>query len=351
MAVGINYMWGYNQYGWYFGTHWRFGEQERLLWMDQWLTEFERNLTLWRQDDLRVSVVRIFLYCNLQSYGSVNASGRWQLPDPTDPRYPAFMGRYLSQFEEMLRICVRTGMKVIPSLVDFPIGEPSASITREERWTIVTDRGVRDQFFAQAFRPLLQISARPEYSNCIFAWEVMNEPHWLRSTSWPDHSGQQWWITVRPPRCTDAELWEFLHAGLREIHSHSGHASTIGHRFYRDCLEFPQGSRPQFHYYPTFYNADPTPLPSYDPRGQVRGAFLGEFAAGTQGHEWTGLLGKDGPGPRERVRERLLTLNDLGYRLGMIWPDLDWRGSPGDPDPKVSDEVLDGIRDYWRLAP
>jgi hypothetical protein len=92
------------------------------------------------------------------------------------------MGRYLSQFEEMLRICARTGMKVIPSLVDFPIGEPAAAITREERWTIVTNRNVRDQFFAQAFRPLLQISARPEYSGSIYAWEVMNEPHWLRST-------------------------------------------------------------------------------------------------------------------------------------------------------------------------
>jgi hypothetical protein len=351
MEVGVNYMWGYNKYGLYFGTHWRFGEAERELWMDQWLTEFERNLVRWRQNDLRITVVRIFLYCNLQSYGNVNANGKWELPSPSHPHYLSFFARYVDHFTRMLDSCRKTGMKVIPSLVDFAIGQPTPSITQEERWSIVTDRAVREQFFAQAFRPLLQISAQPEYAPSIFAWEVMNEPHWLQSTQWPDHSGNRWWVDVDPPRCTQAELWEFLHAGLREIHAYSGLQSTIGHRFYRDCLGFPHGSIPQFHYYPTFYNADPTPLPAYDPRGQVRKAFLGEFAAGTQGHEWTGLWGKDGPGPRERVRERLLKLNELGYRLGMIWPDLDWNGNPGDPDPKLSPEALEGIRDYWRLAP
>ncbi|MGC4063435.1 MAG: hypothetical protein QM784_02025 [Polyangiaceae bacterium] len=350
MAVGINYMWGYNKYGLYFGTHWRFGEAERELWMDDWLTEFECNLTRWRQDDLRVSVVRIFLYCNLQSYGSVSASGRWELPSPGDARYPAFMGRYLSQFEEMLRICARTGMKLIPSLVDFGIGAPLPHLEREQRWSIITDRSVRDQFFAQAMVPLLEISQRPEYRTTLYAWEVMNEPSWLTGSLWP-RPGQT--PKVVSPRVTQSELWEFLHKGVSEIHSR-GLPSTVGHRFYDDMSTYPTGLGPQFHYYPAFYNADPTPLPHYnatDP-GRIRRAILGEFAAGTEGNTWTGLFGRDEPGARERVRERLLEASRLGYRLSVLWPDLPpWGGPIGAPDPKLSSEALDGIRDYWSAAP
>src|SRR5512145_880237 len=96
-------------------------------------------------------------------------------------------------------------------------------------------------------------------------WLVQTQPHWLQSYFWPPAHGSLPRV-VQTPRCTTAELWEFLHKGLSEIHSY-GLPSTIGHRFYSDMSKYPHGDKPQFHYYPRSYNQDPIPLVSYTARG------------------------------------------------------------------------------------
>jgi hypothetical protein len=150
-----------------------------------------------------------------------------------------------------------------------------------------------------------------------------------------------------------ATINTFLKTELDLIKKH-GFSSTVGHRYKGDLRVYHTGTKGQFHYYPNPINDDPEPIPEYNDTTSVpdkfNNAFIGEFGAGTQGNQWKGLDGRDGPGPRERVRERLLFLERKGYKLAFIWPDLEFRGkiTIATPDPKLSAEAQAGIMDYWK---
>ncbi len=327
MRVGVNYMWGYDKYGYYFGPHWRYGEGPREPWMDGWLVDFENNLVEWKRE-LRVDVVRIFLLCNLQNFGNVGDDGRWVPPATIDDRY-------FEQFQRMLDIGVKTGVQLIPSLLDFGIGEPK--IHHERRCRVITEPGLREEFFEQVLVSLLRLANQERYRPSIYAFEIMNEPSWLTGHFWPRPGS-----LPRPmmPRVSRDALSEFLKQGVALVARYSL-PSTVGHRFYSDLWRYPTGSIPQFHYYPHPLNRDPRRLP------WCREAFVGEFAAGIEGRPWRNLAHRDRPGPREKVCERLRALEQLGYRLALIWPDLPCQGSGPGHDPKLSGEAKAGIREYW----
>ena len=149
MRVGINYPWGFNKYGLYFGPHWRDGESPREPELDGWLQAYADNTRRWKQE-LGVSVVRIFLLCNLQNLGSA-PHGSWRLPARLD-------ARFIDHLCRMLELAKSASIQLMPSLVDFGIGSPLTGERREGRTSIITREETRAAFFELVLSPFLQAS-------------------------------------------------------------------------------------------------------------------------------------------------------------------------------------------------
>jgi hypothetical protein len=185
MRVGINYMWGYDKYGWYFGPHWRSNEAPREHEMDYWLIQLDNNLKHWKSN-LKVDIVRIFVLCNLQNVGYADANGKWQLPTGKDPAK-----RHLEHLTQMLTTFQKYGAQVIPVLLDFGLADPD--LYHEDRKSLITDPAVTARFNEMFFEPMLRESKK--FKASVFAWEVINEPSWIASLWWPDFSSK---IKTRP---------------------------------------------------------------------------------------------------------------------------------------------------------
>ncbi len=358
MLLGFNYAWAYNKYGLYFGPFWpnpvlppqppsdpaepltqkdRFGNdlQEDPM-ATGWLPSFSRNVSYLRRQ-LQISVVRVFLLCNGQNWGGVDASGAFKPPPYLHPRF-----RY--HFRGMLKACADVGMQLIPSLIDFGIGKPGQ---KDRRLPIVTDSQVQTLFYDQVLEPLLLESTN--YRSTIYAWEVMNEPSWLTAHYFANE--WRWYVPwdylPSSPLASEGQLTSFLNAGIQRI-ERSGFRSTVGHRYFSDLKKFPTGNTPQFHYYPSSspVNDDPSTLP--DMTGAAAPVpILGEFGIlPEQGGLWSELGGRDGGRTDDRVAARLQAANAKHYTLAIVWPDYP---DPGDSevDPlKLSSAAEQGIRTF-----
>jgi hypothetical protein len=68
-------------------------------------------------------------------------------------------------------------------------------------------------------------------------------------------------------------------------------------------------------------------------------AFVGEIASGPQGGAWRDLDGRDKTGDKQKIFQRLEHLARKGYKLALIWPNLEWRDvdprTPANPDKPV----------------
>jgi hypothetical protein len=347
MRVGINYMWGYDKYGLYFGPHQRSNEAPREPEMDFWLVQLDKNLKHWKSN-LNVDIVRIFVLCNMQNVGFADANGKWQLPTGKDPAK-----QHLAHLTLMLQTFQKHEVQVIPSLVDFGLADPD--LFDEDRKSVISDPAVTARFNEMFFEPMLRESKK--FKNSIFAWEVINEPSWIASLGWPNFAklfnAEANFSGPFPNFLSISTINTFLNTELDVIKKH-GFSSTVGHRFKGDLTDYPTGTISQFHYYPHPLNSDPKPIPDYNDTTSVpskfNNSFIGEFGAGTQGSQWKGLDGRDGPGAKERVLERLLFLERKGYKLAFVWPDLEFSGkiTSTTPDPKLSKAAEDGIIEYWK---
>jgi hypothetical protein len=358
LQIGFNYMWAFDKYGLFFGIHRANPDlpadkpsRERAsdpvdkeeMSIERWVGVFQERMNFLR-DRLKVSVVRIFLFCNAINWGKLvtqnepegGKSVRLQAPPYLHPRFPFHL-------KHILECCAAADLKVIPVLLDFGIGEPKKSTV--QRLPILSD----NTFYDQVFDPLLDES-KP-FKDTIFAWEVMNEPVWLTTRFFPFRANWRVPETLLPtgPLVSDAVLIKFLAEGVRRIEA-AGFPSTVGHRFFRDLKRFPTGNKPQFHFYPTLINDDPFELPDAKTTGLAVPPFIGEFGARPdQGDGWMECRGRDLGRTQNRVFERLLAAERKRYQLTMLWPD--------GPDPfdttvdpvKLSSDAELGIRDYLKL--
>lgn len=336
MRVGFNYPYPWNAYGVYLGSGNPYGSLPAL---DVWPAHLEQNLGVLR--DLGVSVVRLFLLGNAANYGSVTAS-EFTPPARLDSRVFDQLGRMFEAF-------ARTGLRVIPSLLDFKaFGRrlPHVPNGCGARHAIVRDAPARALFIEQVVRPFLELSLA--YRAQIHAWEVMNEPIWNV-------------LPLAPPHLAGGRSlgWLELRGFLREILDlvegpPFGFASTVGHRFARDLKLFPSGTAPQFHFYPAryrgYYVSDRTL-----PRASSTRAFLGEIGTlGSErhfghGHPFRELAGKDARDETSRVVARLTLARDRGYELALLWPDVVSEPPVGAPDVlKLTPGAQRGIAEFTR---
>jgi len=345
---------------------------------------FEQNLTQLK-DKFGVRHVRMMLMCNAINWGSTDSSGKLVKPPYLHPRFIAY-------FQEMLRICSLTGVKLIPSLLDFGIAEPALKNSR--RNDIVSDPNMSKIFLDEVFEPLLDESFKAP--DAIFAWEIMNEPKWLSTFLWP------WLVTpdipvpmiARSPmgaaptvgtfklpfkvfprndrRMTEGVVDTFLQSGLDRVDARNRVQptaatriqTTIGHRLFEEMMSRPTGSLPQFHFYPYRVKGievsessgrlyRPTlaggALHQRDDGTFLTPPFLGEIGADPDhGDPWTELHDFDSPTDQDRVRERLFQAERAGYSLVGVWPgNKNPPGTPTNPDPiHLSTSGLEGILDF-----
>lgn len=345
MVVGYNYPWAFNKYGLYFGPH--PGEP----WMDRWLEFFAKNLV--ELGELGLRVVRLFLLCGGENYGALARDpSRGEVAFAPPRELDAAFLRHLEQTLEAVRDS-GTGIKLVPSLIDFGFFGPAYG-NSGGRWDLARDAALREAFFDAALTPFLDKS-KP-YADQIYAWEVMNEPYWnCHFYSPPIYRGPLSALPRRPLVRT-RDMKTFLEAALQRIEA-AGFQSTVGHRFYADLKRWPGGTRPQFHYYAkrVLWLGDPGTIPHYNETG---GAFVGEIDAGaSHGKLWPELKGADRD-PERRVFERLLLLERKGYKLALVWPELEW-SAPDARDParwqaelcdplKLNEATKRGIKRFTR---
>lgn len=335
LLIGYNYPWAFNKYGLYFGPHQREGEAVAPgpSYLDKWTVYFRRNLQILKEQ-YGVQVVRIFLMCNMFSWGGVSKSGKWRPPKTLDPKY-------LVDLHAMFDALQSEEMMVIPSFFDFMVGD--VPLRDEGRFRVITDPGLSAVFFNQILEPFVDVGK--QYGSTVWAWEVINEPVWLTNIIWPiDKSSHI-------PVMSREVLNRFLDEAIQRL-STKHVLSTVGHRYFDDLKVLSTGDVHQFHYYPAYKQGvvvpltDPSQLPQY---GSQTRAILGEFgASATHGDPWKELDGRDGAGALERVLERFTAIAAKGYRLAMLWPDDVWDGVETADNLKLSVGAAQGMRAFAR---
>ena len=94
------------------------------------------------------------------------------------------------------------------------------------RADVVIDKTKRSKFFDNVLDPLLKISN--DYSNLIFAWEIINEPEWVTvgwNPTWPQFLQRYKDITYLTVDQTDMAM--FLQEGIRRVRA-SDFDATVG---------------------------------------------------------------------------------------------------------------------------
>lgn len=319
MYVGINYPW--------FQCGWDFGDPPR-----SWIGN--RPLELWKKDKVRqieadfqrfaaqgIFAVRWFILADGTNYGMGACAphrirGRWSF-DPL-PEAHAFHRSLQNDFEAVLRICARTGVKLLPSLIDFywchegrPLDGPDG-VVKCGRADIIRDPNKRGAFFDRVFEPLLALSMR--YADSVYAWELINEPEWVIRKFWCFLAGR------KNRTVSLEEMRAFIVEGMRRINGKTlsngrpAFASSVGFAHWESLQSWNAealGIRlPQFHY----YAQKNRPLPEAAVISRT-GCILGEFATAAA-KPWPELRS---PHSDQSVRSRLLCIEGKGYPACFLW--------------------------------
>jgi hypothetical protein len=357
VEVGINYPYPWDKSGVFFGSGQDHPGQDRKL--DIWTANLGRNLDILNAPDpnfpdAHIKIVRLFLLCNATNFGTLvpgilnhKRVNVFSLPKIFDPIYT-------DQFEKMLVEFESRNMEVIPSLLSFEAlarwDPPDVNSTKRPagRGDLVANLSNRTWFLNNVLEPLLSISER--HRGAIRAWEVINEPGQVvdsRTNYWLSWVGKQ--KTDYP--IAEADMRAFLDDACHRIEARN-FKSTVGH-WYSDDLSLPTGNLPQFHYYPS--RSLGHDFVGKLPLQTETKAFIGEFAAlKTQTDQstsvpWPEIPDADQNDPATRVFKRLKKIEEKGYEMALLWPDLgavlDFNDYSKDPL-KLSNGVIQGIVRY-----
>ncbi len=400
MQVGFNYPWYSNRYGHWMGPFPHVNATDTSHLTPIWISSLPANLAQLAR--MKVQVVRMFIMGDCFNYGPApfKLSGTpglpsfpflWRFNQPEyldDPAYThdpdGKSRRFSDHYIRLLQTFKNAGLKLIPSIIDFPafLNPPSirtnltgigGSLIAGGRADIVEDLDKRRKFFEHVLQGFIDISLSNEkkYKDVIYAIEIMNEPTWNIRTIKPgpaiDNVGNR--------IISESTMGEFLAQACKRIED-AGFESTVGHRFYKDCLQLPTGTLAQFHYYPppdyiqeaaditigriqqelgighplqvpsrvtegehaienVLYSPDPLVIPDHDQAlrdiqamqlkvrpgwtRSVRDVFIGEFGTSIDGKTWPELQKRD-QDPTVIVEGRLLHLFKKGYPLALMWP-------------------------------
>lgn len=313
MPVGINYPW--IDYAWDFGippAAWvKPGDLER--WREEKRAKVREDFRTF--SNLGLFAVRWFMLADGLSYGVGDEAprlidGRWRF-DPLSADHP-FHRRLCEDFEFVLDVCAETGIKFLPSLIDFHWCYPgktideAGGIVKCGRGDIIRDPAKRRHFLDAVLEPLLDISARrPEV---IYAWELINEPEWVTRRRFFG------WLQRDPNRTVSHRaMIAFIREGMQRINARLIR-STVGFAHWDAMHRWGAGrlgmTAPQFHYYaPDEREIPDNNFPSGTP------CFVGEFAT-TCLRCWPDLTGTDLERP---IQPRLQMLEGRGYSAAFLW--------------------------------
>lgn len=332
MELGINYPWFH--YGWDFGPAIP-GWGERAAWRSRIAEDLDRLARA------GVRVVRWFVLADGLSYGTGRSAprrdqrGRHRMHEA-----PSLAPEVLDDFALLLSVVHRSGLQLLPCLLDFSIAFPGLDrhtldprvfrvwrsardaaarlpegYVKGGRGDLLRDPALGSAFLSAVLEPLLAASA--EARDAIYAWEVCNEPDWIARATLTD-----WW---RRPRHALAlpPLVRFLDEATARIARH-GFRSTIGYAHpstparWRDKQRAPEVSLQQVHFYPRAGEH----LPRASEVADIP-AVLGEFATRTlrpSAHDdaaasaWPELSSVE-----QDVAFRLARAAERGYVLALPW--------------------------------
>lgn len=182
-------------------------------------------------------------------------------------------GSFLADIDRALAIAASRRVYIVFSVMDNIMWAPasySGTVQMGGRPEIITDPSVRQSFFDNALRPLLQHIAASPHRNIVLAYDIVSEPEKQMRGYWGG-------IGLEP-----ASVQEFVRIAASYIHAYGGGAyatvdsampaytatwKNLGLDFY------------QFHYYPwmDFGGAAGSGLPAYASLGLDRPAVVSEF--------------------------------------------------------------------------
>jgi len=309
MRVGINYPW--IDYGWDFGipppawVHPGKLEQWRARKRVQILDDFRRFA------ELGLFAVRWFMLADGLSYGTGEEAprlidGRWRF-DPLPADHP-FHWQLIEDFAFVLEVCSETGVRLVPSLIDFHWCHEGKSleggIVKGGRGDVLRDEEKRRRFFDHVLEPLLDVSVRRP--DTIYAWEIINEPEWVTKRRY-----FSWLQRDKNKTIPYQSMIEFIREGIGRINSR-GLPSSVGFAHWDAMNKWNSGrlgiSVPQFHY----YAPDRREIP-VNPFSPGTPCFIGEFAT-TFLRGWPDLDDLDRPIP-----VRLRNLEAKRYSAAFLW--------------------------------
>ncbi|MGF1466542.1 MAG: hypothetical protein ACFCGT_10440 [Sandaracinaceae bacterium] len=237
-------------------------------------------------------------------------------PTPTWPRAS------LDDFAALLGACRAAGVRLLPSLVSFelflPVEVQAGGVrSRGRAGYAVPGRRRAERFFDRLLEPLLEVSGA--FRDAIYAWEVINEPHWAVRLLPQGWAGPRGW--VRP----DA-MSAFIRLGVERIAAR-GFLATVG---------FIHGELPwlapattaalrrlaadgryvhQMHHYPGLW-VPPRPLPPAASLA-VAPCLVGELP--TSRHQaWPDEGLREGD-PERYLAARLAAARRAGYAGALLW--------------------------------
>lgn len=301
MQVGINYPWFSNTFG-------------DTLFHPDLIADFRETLA--QLEPRGVSVVRVWLLCQLDRWGVVDSSAG--VPRFVPPAPGAFRGtgpgrsEPLQRFEALCVAAAEHRIRLVPSLICHgAFGDLRRDRGNGGRAAVAEDPHLASFFFDEVLESFLEV-ARP-YREHVHSFELMNEPTWnvLRILGWTNPA-------YAPGLGHDA-LARFLARGLERI-ERAGFPSTVGHAAAVDLSRWPTGTVPQFHYYG---------LPHlWVEEHAVTRAYVGELSSSAARLwprdptevPWPMLWGRDLIDDETAVAERLALLARQGYPLALLWP-------------------------------
>ena len=345
MLVGINYPW--INYGWDFGDP-----------PPAWVAP--PALASWREEKRRriradvqaiattgVSVLRWFVLADGTNYGTGEAApqrdaftGRWTF-QPLPASHP-FYRQLGDDFEFVLQTFAAIGIKLLPSLIDFHwcapaiVADARTGIVKSGRADVLLDASARDAFLDNVLEPLLAMSLR--YPETIYAWELINEPEWVTSSSIVQPAAEG----SIPTRIVQ----DFIDEGVGRINRQQlldgsrAFRSTVGFAHWDTLYQWNSAARGvtlhQFHYYA---QADhDLPPHRFSPEYPC---FIGEFATAEQ-RIWPDL---QRAGASQTVLERLRCIDRKGYPAAFLWS-----ARAHDPATRWTEVEQDDVVSYLRSA-
>jgi|SRR5208337_4862520 len=307
MNVGINYPWC--NYGWDFGTppstwspraQWKNGKPADPQKGTPAIPALQNALADFRR--IGIFAVRWFILGNGVGFGTPPGAAPPQLT-PNDP--------LVQDFTELLRVFAASSLQLLPSLIDYrwclPVAHKGPGIDEGGRSDVIIDPNKRVAFLRGVLQPLLDASRA--FPSTIYAWEVINEPDWVKTVS-------------------KRTMESFIKEACTRIRT--DFKSTVGfakHNTMRAWGKNIATSSDQFHYYGNHGD-----LPDC---GRENPCIVGEFATAPH-HSWPKFN-------RQDVLSRLWILKHKGYPAAFLWSAY---GKETDPPPAtanwqhVQNEVL-----------